>query len=90
MVSVLSLFNYLLSHSPTLPPLCIQLFVPATFVDCLFISGPGAASVLEYEIVMAIVIFYEGDKGLKTIGSILGSYRRLDQDMVDTLSFTAL
>lgn len=77
-VSVLSLFNYLLSQSPTHPPLCIQLFVPATFVDCLFISGPGAASVPEYEIAMVIVIFYDGDKGVKTIGSTLGSYRRLD------------
>ena len=88
MVSVLSLFNYLLSHSP--PPLCIQPFVPTTFADYLFISGPGAASVLEYEIVMVIVIFYDGDKGVKTVGSILGRYRRLDQDMVDTLSFATL
>lgn len=47
---------------------------------------PGAASVLEYEIVMVIVIFYEGDKGVKTTESILESYRRSGQDMVDTLS----
>lgn len=60
-LAVLQLFTFSQSHPPP-PPLCIQLFVPAAFVGRLFISGPSAASVLEYEIVMVIVIFYEGDK----------------------------
>lgn len=59
--SVLSHFYYLLSHTPSLP-LRIPLFVPAVLIDCLFISGPAAASVLEDEIVMVILIFCGSDK----------------------------
>lgn len=53
------LFTFSQSHPP---PLCIQLFVPAVLIDCLFISGPAAASAPEDEIVMVILIFCGGDK----------------------------
>lgn len=60
--SVLSHFYYLLSHTPSLPPPCIPLFVHALLIDCLFISGPSAATALVDEIVMVIVIFCGDDK----------------------------
>lgn len=37
-VSVLSLFNYLLSHGPTLPPLCIQLSQPHLLIVSLYLT----------------------------------------------------
>lgn len=37
-VSVLSLFNYLLSHGPTLPPLCIQLSQPHLLIVSLYLA----------------------------------------------------
>lgn len=49
------------SHSQP-PPLCVPLFVPAVLIDCLFISGPAAASAPVDEIVMVSVIFCRGDK----------------------------
>lgn len=84
-------FHYLLSHSPTLPLSVFKRFVQAILIDCLFISGPAAASAPEDEIVMVIVIFCEGDKEGEShkqeIG--FGSYRRQDQDMVNTMCFSA-
>lgn len=47
---------------PASPPLCIPLFVPAVLIDCLFISGPAAASAPVDEIVMVSVIFCGVDK----------------------------
>lgn len=70
--SVSSHFYYLLSHTPCLPPLWIPLFVPAVLTDCLFISGPAAASAPEDEIVMVIVIFCRGDKEGEIHGEEIG------------------
>lgn len=78
------------SHSRP-PPLCIPLFVPAALIDCLFISGPAAASALEDEIVMVIVIFCRGDKeGESHMQEIeFETYGGQDQDMVNILCFKA-
>lgn len=78
------------SHSQP-PPLCIPLFVPAALIDCLFISGPAAASAPEDEIVMVIVIFCGGDKEGESHREeiVFGTYGREGQDMVNILCFNA-
>lgn len=51
---LLSHLYCLLSHSPHPPH--------PSLIDCLFITGPAAATVLIYEIVMVIVIFCGGER----------------------------